>query len=341
MASKARKRQASTGRKRRRNVPAPSKSDREYLDRLWNMLTDIRRTIVGAELPRKYWTLEILAAGSAVAEDSRIHHWVPVFPKGGDAGVFLAQVQTRIDQVLCIAGHPPDGALHRARQTLLQDGAWDIPVSVLASLYYSVLVQLDDRVLRKDLNAMVQEIAQRLRKSLRLYEQVGMSLTTSARLVAGVEDLLLGSMLRAPQEYCLTPSNEQVKKRLLDIIPRVYGADTRTPFHDGQRDDLGYLIKVFWDYKGQALRPIGTRPHRPSNPFWQVYPPDIARSLVTDSGLKVERSSRYTSQVLTLHFIESGLWPANLRKTFGAGAIEKSLQRKPRHWRDEETEVTT
>jgi hypothetical protein len=193
-----------------------------------------------------------------------------------------------------------------------------------ASLQWSVLIQMTDRLRRKHLNSIIEAVGEELPKRLPAL-RVSKQLADVQRET--IADSELERLVNEAQKRSRHVSDQANYDCLLTVITEVYRADPRGPFCRSEKDDLQLLTNVFWS-KGRLL-PIKTIPHRAPSPFWQVYPADIAESLQLHAELRPARSYDLTSRLLRLHLVDTGALPETFRGTFSPGAIQKSLSRKP------------
>lgn len=276
-------------------------------------------------------------SGVCVPEEQTIFRWTPVVDWSRHLPNALQGSLRKMDRLLEELGHAIGGPLHAKRYAIADEFmAEGINSALVGGAHLSVLTQLETRLKRKDLSAMISRVATEACDTFAVFDESAEHLNRrfakkpidqdlAARLRDAVErDRLAGKP--APVEW--------LQRRLRDV----YAEDSRKPLHPeppegalnvptSEEQDLIHLRAAFW--ANGRPRPIVRPAKRPRHVFWQVYPADIVDSLTTGEVVKPSVAIRLTSALLLTTLVESGAFPPSFGRTFSETGIKKSLQRKP------------
>jgi len=241
-----------------------------------------------------------------------------------------------MDALLEELGHPIGGPLYEKRRAV--SGAFvesGINIALVGGVHLSVLTQLETRLKRKDLNAMVFRVAAEACDEFAVYAESAKHL--NRRMAGKPIEGDLAERLRKAVERDRLAGKPSVTAWLRARLRDVYAEDHRKPFHprppDGaqlpppEQQDMHYLTSAFFaEGRPRAI----LRPARPpKRTFWQIYPADMVDSLTTGEVVMTSVAIRLTSALLLATLVESGAFPASFSRTFSETGIKKSLQRKP------------
>jgi len=307
---------------------------------IWRNLGHIRDMAAATELPFRVWVVHGGRPGAlCVPEEQTIFRWVPVIDWSGLYRDPLQEAIAKTDALLAELGHPLRGALYEKRRDIArQFAAAGISDSVLvAGVHFSVLVQLEARLKRKDLNAMVSRVATEACDEFAVYDESARHL--NKRMARKPIDGDFAERMREAVERDRLAGKPDPVAWLRQRLRDVYAEDNRLPFHQtppadsgippdwNEQMDMRYLTAAFWS-NGRP-RAIVRPAKRPRHVFWQVYAADIVDSYTTREEIMPSVAIRLTSALLLTTLVESGAFPPSFNKTFSVTAIKKSLQRKP------------
>lgn len=251
-----------------------------------------------------------------------------------EAEVVFADSIHRIDSALSrtprTAGQ--SGNLRSKREVLHQElRAAGASLETVAGFYRTLAEEIECRVLRKDVTAMVPKIAARLPKRASDYvlSPFQESSVRAIRVaVKTVEDpWLLAKLVALEAKYArrLPPTEE-----VLDaIIAEIYEQDPREPLHKrGAAEDIAWLKKTFWRDGAPCL--VRKEHRRPQQMFWGLFRGWTVALLRSDIR-SAPQAADLVGRLLRLHLVETGLLPLASAFSLGPAAL-RVAERRWRAW---------